>query len=160
MVTSRKPPACRLWRLQLGLIQFDDAIDVLLHLSTNLAAFENSVDTMHQVRAAGASAILIAWRVSGWPRNVLLRMRFFESLVTTQRGATAIYEAIQSGVEMLEPVANANPRADLRVVLLTDGQNNQTKVTALDAFRAANRIGVVVGRATCSPLTPNLTHIT
>ena len=47
---------------------------------------------------------------------------------------------------MLEPVAKANPRTDLRVVLLTDGQNNQAKVTALDAFRAANRVGVVVKR--------------
>jgi len=93
---------------QLGLIQFDDKIDVLLQLSSDLAAFENSVDNMKQ------------------------------------RGATAIYEAILSGVEMLEPIAKAHSRTDLRVVLLTDGQNNQTKVTALDAFQAANRVGVVV----------------
>ena len=69
---------------QLGLLQFDHAIDTVLELSSDLAAFENSVDAMRH------------------------------------RGQTAIYEAIEQGVAMLDPVARAHPRTDLRVVLLTD----------------------------------------
>ena len=61
-----------------------------------------------------------------------------------QRGSTAIYAAVQTAVTMLEPVAKKHPHTDLRVVLLTDGQNNQCSTTAHDAFAAANRVGVVV----------------
>jgi hypothetical protein len=45
---------------------------------------------------------------------------------------------------MLKPMAASHPSADLRVVLLTDGQNNSQAVTALDAFRAAHTAGVTV----------------
>ena len=65
-----------------------------------------------------------------------------------KRGATAIFTAIEKGVEMLEPVAVAHPHTDLRVVVLTDGQNNHHPIdplyTALDAFEKAHRVGVVV----------------
>ena len=69
----------------------------------------------------------------------------FENCIDDMKtgGATAIYAAITAGVKMLQPIAKNHPHADLRVVLLTDGQNNSSP-SALDAFKCANQVGVVV----------------
>ena len=69
----------------------------------------------------------------------------FESAVDDMRprGPTAIYSAIVQACEMLGPVHELSPDTDLRVLVLTDGQNNNG-VPPMEALRAANRIGAVV----------------
>jgi len=69
----------------------------------------------------------------------------FEAVVDDMqpRGQTAIYSAIIGACRMLEPVHATSPDTDLRVLALTDGQNN-TGAPPLEALRAANRIGAVV----------------
>lgn len=59
------------------------------------------------------------------------------------RACAAIYGSVVEGVRMLEPVAAADPAADLRVLVLTDGCNNAGPSPG-DAVRAARRIGCVV----------------
>jgi len=73
------------------------------------------------------------------------RLDRFEAIVDDMetRGSTAIYSAIAAGVEMLRPVFDVSPDTDLRVVLLTDGQNN-AGIPAEKACALANEIGVVV----------------
>jgi len=69
----------------------------------------------------------------------------FEAVVDDMRprGQTAIYSAIVGACRMLEPVHASSPDTDLRVLVLTDGQNNNG-APPLEALRAANRIGAVV----------------
>jgi len=69
----------------------------------------------------------------------------FESAVDDMRprGPTAIYSAIVQACEMLGPVHELSPDTDLRVLVLTDGQNNNG-APPMEALRAANRIGAVV----------------
>jgi len=75
------------------------------------------------------------------------RLDRFESVVDDmkKRGTTAIYSSIVQAVRMLEPVFESSEGsiADLRVLVLTDGQNN-SGTSAQVALSAANRIGAVV----------------
>jgi len=42
-------------------------------------------------------------------------------------GATAIFDAIMEAFKMLKPYAISHPEADLRVICLSDGQNNASR---------------------------------
>lgn len=59
------------------------------------------------------------------------------------RGSTAIYGAIVKACNLLEPM-KAQPGIDLRVLILSDGQNNDRSVTAVQALQRCYDIG-----ATC-----------
>eukprot|EP01065_Artemidia_motanka_P052102 TRINITY_DN9323_c0_g1_i1.p1 TRINITY_DN9323_c0_g1~~TRINITY_DN9323_c0_g1_i1.p1 ORF type:complete len:506 (+),score=159.94 TRINITY_DN9323_c0_g1_i1:94-1611(+) len=59
------------------------------------------------------------------------------------RGRTAIYESITTACSMLEKYRSAYPDCDLRVMVLTDGQNNCTKVSSGAALARLNAIGAV-----------------
>ena len=94
-------------RHEIGLIQFDNEIEVMLGLTSSLGLFEEIVDNI------------------------------------THRGPTAIYSAILESCKMLRPVFEKSPRTDLRILVLTDGQNN----SGLDphtALAEVNKIGAVV----------------
>jgi len=73
------------------------------------------------------------------------RLDRFEAIVDDmeKRGQTAIYSAILAAVAMLEEPARADERTDLRVLVLTDGQNN-SGAPPQEALAAANRLGAVV----------------
>ena len=58
-------------------------------------------------------------------------------------GSTAIYKAVHVGCEMLQEWRAAHPEADLRVLCLSDGQNNCHEVTAKDALQALYDVGAV-----------------
>ena len=133
---------------QLGLVQYDQQVSV-----------HGSTPRPHLSRSPIRSPL-----ISGYQRVFLLLIHVrcipkvdtllgltadltaFENCVDDmkQRGATAIYAAIEKGAKMLRSVARVHSHADLRVLLLSDGQNNENMTTALDAFEAANSIGVVV----------------
>jgi ubiquitin-conjugating enzyme E2 D/E len=72
-------------------------------------------------------------------------LNLFEDIVDDieQRGSTAIYSAILEGVRLLRPTFETSPHTDLRVLLLTDGQNN-AGVDPVAALREANKIGAIV----------------
>jgi hypothetical protein len=63
------------------------------------------------------------------------------------KGSTAIFEAIHAACEMLTPWKENYPKADLRVMCLSDGQNNCHRVKAEDALQACFNLG-----ATCDCL--------
>lgn len=69
----------------------------------------------------------------------------FEAIVddVEKRGSTAIYSAISEACRMLRPVFDDQPQADLRVLVLTDGQNNTGAAPEM-ALSDANAIGAVV----------------
>merc|ERR1711975_129266 len=69
----------------------------------------------------------------------------FESIVDDmeKRGQTAIYSAIIEAVNMLSRHFTPEASTDLRILVLTDGQNN-TGASAQEALTAANSIGAVV----------------
>lgn len=69
----------------------------------------------------------------------------FEAVVDDmeKRGMTAIYSAIASAAEMLEPILQEIPTADLRILALTDGTSN-TGCSAEEALASALRVGAVV----------------
>jgi len=92
---------------QMGLIQFDNAVERMLDLTPRLDRFEAIVDDMQK------------------------------------RGSTAIYSSILEAVSMLEQHFHAESKADLRILVLTDGQNN-SGAKPEEALEAANRIGAVV----------------
>merc|ERR1719277_2425874 len=58
-------------------------------------------------------------------------------------GQTAIYSSIVEAVSMLQGYFDQTAQVDLRVLVLTDGQNNQG-VSAEAALRSAGEIGAVV----------------
>ncbi len=59
-------------------------------------------------------------------------------------GLTAIYEAIAVACnKLLRPFASLHPSAHLRVLVLSDGENNCHKVTADDALKALANVGAV-----------------
>lgn len=58
-------------------------------------------------------------------------------------GATAIYEAISAACNLLRRERTKHPNADLRVICLSDGQNNRHRVTATDAANALGEIGAI-----------------
>lgn len=92
---------------QLGLIQFDNRVEQLLDVTSQLDRFESIVDDMEK------------------------------------RGQTAIYSAIIEAASMLEKHFEAESQTDLRILVLTDGQNN-SGLPPEDALEAVNRIGAVV----------------
>merc|ERR1711953_641708 len=69
----------------------------------------------------------------------------FETIVDDmeKRGQTAIYSAIVESATMLSTSFTPDTKTDLRILVLTDGQNN-TGATPEQALRAANRIGATV----------------
>jgi ubiquitin-protein ligase len=69
----------------------------------------------------------------------------FEAVVDSmeKRGSTAIYSAIIEATHMLAPTFRAHPHADLRVLVLTDGQSNRG-ASPQEALVAALEIGAVV----------------
>merc|ERR1711990_782468 len=77
--------------------------------------------------------------------DVTPRLDRFESIVDDmeKRGQTAIYSSIVEAVSMLEKHFEAESPTDLRILVLTDGQNN-TGASPEEALEAANRIGAVV----------------
>merc|ERR1712139_549458 len=77
--------------------------------------------------------------------DITSRLDRFESIVDDmeKRGQTAIYSSIIEAVDMLGRHYAAESQTDLRILVLTDGQNN-TGASAADALEAVNRIGAVV----------------
>jgi len=73
------------------------------------------------------------------------RLERFESIVddVEKRGQTAIFSAIVSAAAALEPVAASSPEVDLRILVLSDGQNNSGH-SARDALHAAHSVGATV----------------
>merc|ERR1719436_472064 len=73
------------------------------------------------------------------------RLDRFEAIVDDmeKRGQTAIYSSIVEAVSMLQGYFDETSKVDLRVMVLTDGQNNNG-VSAETAVRAAGEIGAVV----------------
>lgn len=73
------------------------------------------------------------------------RLDLFETIVDDLKkgGQTAIFSAIIAAVNMLKRHYAAETPTDLRILVLTDGQNN-TGHTAEEALQAANSIGAVV----------------
>eukprot|EP00927_Polykrikos_kofoidii_P038292 TRINITY_DN32636_c0_g1_i1.p1 TRINITY_DN32636_c0_g1~~TRINITY_DN32636_c0_g1_i1.p1 ORF type:complete len:575 (-),score=98.94 TRINITY_DN32636_c0_g1_i1:122-1846(-) len=73
------------------------------------------------------------------------RLDRFEAIVddVEYRGQTSIYSAIIEATQMLEVRFREDSPTDLRILVLTDGQNN-CGVSAQDALLAVNRIGAVV----------------
>ena len=69
----------------------------------------------------------------------------FEAVVDDmkKRGQTAIYSSIVEATKMLQKYFSPDSQVDLRVLVLTDGQNN-TGVLPETAFEAVNAIGAVV----------------
>jgi len=69
----------------------------------------------------------------------------FEAIVDDieKRGSTAIYSAVLEGCAMLKPVFESSPGTDLRILVLTDGQNN-AGVDPHTALTEVNKIGAVV----------------
>lgn len=69
----------------------------------------------------------------------------FESVVDylRPRGATAIYSAILLACQMLEESYSTSNKTNLRVLVLTDGQNN-AGATPQEALRAVQKIDAVV----------------
>jgi len=69
----------------------------------------------------------------------------FESIVDDmkKRGQTAIYSSIIAATQMLNRYFEADKRVDLRVLVLTDGQNN-SGASPQAALEAVNSIGAVV----------------
>jgi len=73
------------------------------------------------------------------------RLDRFEAIVDDmeKRGQTAIYSSIAEAVCMLQPYFAQDGQADLRILVLTDGQNN-CGASPEEALRAAESIGAVV----------------
>jgi Mg-chelatase subunit ChlD len=89
----------------LGLLQFDDRIEEMLSLTSDLDKFEAVVDDMRP------------------------------------RASTAIYSASLHACHMLHPYNTQ--KTDLRVLVLTDGQNN-AGATPQEAVKEVQKIGAVV----------------
>jgi len=77
--------------------------------------------------------------------DVTPRLDRFESIVDDmeKRGQTAIYSSIIEAASMLGKHHTADSPVDLRILVLTDGQNNHG-ASPEEALKAANQIGAVV----------------
>merc|ERR1712098_67040 len=77
--------------------------------------------------------------------DVSSRLDRFETIVDDmeKRGSTAIYSSIVEAANMLGRHFKADCQTDLRILVLTDGQNN-AGASAEEALEAANQIGAVV----------------
>jgi hypothetical protein len=62
---------------------------------------------------------------------------------TNNQTGTAIYTGIVAACDLLAVEARKHPNADLRVVVLTDGQNNVNTHTVDDAVRRLADVGAV-----------------
>jgi len=84
--------------------------------------------------------------------DVTPRLDRFESIVDDmeKRGQTAIYSAIIEAVNMLGRHFTAETQTDLRILVLTDGQNN-SGAPPQEALEAANQIGAVVDAIIVGP---------
>ena len=70
-------------------------------------------------------------------------MLVLESNFTFLSIGTAIYKGIVAACDLLAVEARKHPNADLRVVVLTDGQNNVNTHTVDDAVRRLADVGAV-----------------
>merc|ERR1711939_995707 len=77
--------------------------------------------------------------------DVTSRLDRFESIVDDmeKRGQTAIYSSIIEAASMLGKHFAAESQTDLRILVLTDGQNN-AGASPEQALEAVNQIGAVV----------------
>jgi ubiquitin-protein ligase/Mg-chelatase subunit ChlD len=77
--------------------------------------------------------------------DVTSRLDLFETIVDDmqRRGTTAIYSSIVEAARMLERHFAPECQTDLRILVLTDGQNN-TGVPPAEALAAVNKIGAIV----------------
>jgi len=77
--------------------------------------------------------------------DVTPQLDLFEAIVDDmeKRGQTAIYSAVVEAAKMLETYFGEDSQTDLRVLVLTDGQNN-AGVTPAEALAAVDRIGAIV----------------
>jgi len=94
-------------KYQLGLLQFDYAVEEMLDVTSQLDRFESIVDDLEK------------------------------------RGATAIYSSIVEAARMLKRHHSCDTSTDLRILVLTDGQNNKG-CPPEDALSVVNEIGAVV----------------
>jgi ubiquitin-protein ligase/Mg-chelatase subunit ChlD len=62
-------------------------------------------------------------------------------------GRTAIFDAVAKACELLEPMGNRHPNADLRVLVLSDGLNNASTVSADRCLKRLAQVG-----ATCDAI--------
>jgi len=69
----------------------------------------------------------------------------FEEIIDDmkQRGSTAIYSAIVEGCKMLQPIFHNSPKTDLRILVLSDG-NNSCGISPEKALEEVDKIGAVV----------------
>ena len=111
-------------------------------------AFRDRIDSMRDP-SIGQSATHLGLLSFDTQVNRLLGLTAdldqFEAIVDDieKRGQTAIFSAILDGVKMLEPIFGSRPTADLRVLILSDGESN-CGASPQAALAAANSIGAVV----------------
>jgi ubiquitin-protein ligase len=70
----------------------------------------------------------------------------FEDVIDdmTSKGRTAIYEAVSVACnQILRPISQLHPKADLRVLVLSDGMNNCNSVNPNQALKALGDVGAV-----------------
>lgn len=74
------------------------------------------------------------------------QMAVFEAVVDEMRsgGSTAIFEAITTACSMLAPFRQQHPKADFRVLCLSDGMNNCRQVGPDQALAALNQLDACV----------------
>ena len=137
----------------------------LAEKTINEVAFESRAPVMQRTRMEAVKAMFYAFRdatetVGGGTHKLALlsfdnevetrlgltsRLADFEAIVDDieRRGQTAIFSSVVEAAAMLAPVFEASPQTDLRIIVLTDGQNN-TGAPPQAALAAAQRIGAVV----------------
>ena len=137
----------------------------LAEKTINEVTFESRAPVMQRTRMEGVKAMFYAFRdatetVGGGTHKLALlsfdnevetrlgltsRLADFEAIVDDieRRGQTAIFSSVVEAAAMLAPVFEASPQTDLRIIVLTDGQNN-TGAPPQAALAAAQRIGAVV----------------
>ena len=78
-------------------------------------------------------------------RHACTQLAKFESIVDdlNPAGGTKIYDAISAGCNMLQPMFKSHPNADLRVLVLTDGESCGG-MSASSVLPRIYRIGAVV----------------
>ena len=110
-------------------------------------AFRDRTETLGEIADAGKHEIgLIQFdNEVETMLNLTGSLSKFESIVDNmkKRGSTAIYSAILQGVKMLKDKFTKSPKTDLRILVLTDGQNNAGVLPRV-ALEAVNTIGAVV----------------
>ncbi|CAK9039928.1 Ubiquitin-conjugating enzyme E2 11 (E2 ubiquitin-conjugating enzyme 11) (Ubiquitin carrier protein 11) (Ubiquitin-conjugating enzyme E2-17 kDa 11) (Ubiquitin-protein ligase 11) [Durusdinium trenchii] len=140
-------------KYHLGLLQFDDKVERMLDTTPSLDLFESVVDDMKKrgqtaiyssIVEANAvprsfSVVQRVDDVATWARTVHQEEGFL-------RRATRMLEkyfSTDSKVSRYGPCSDHPIAVDLRILVLTDGQNN-SGVSPEAAFEAVNNIGAVV----------------